>query len=310
MNFLSINIRGDGGVHKADWIRELKIRHRINFICVQETQLKNIEDIKVDRFWDNSDFDYVAVESQGKSGGLFSVWNSSWFRKVNVILNPNFIVVSGNLIGHSGLIYIVNVYAPVDNGNRSIVWSELNFINLNCLLICFFLASGLRVNLGKSKFFEIGVEDLEVVRFASILKCEPASLPFIYLGLSVGANMRLEKNWSPVIEKFKNKLSVWKAKHLSFGGRLTLIKAILSSLPLYYLSLFKAPVKVINKLEGIRRRFQWGGSLNERKNHWVAWDVVINPKDYGGLGVGSLHMANLSLLAKWWWRLKVEDDSI
>lgn len=188
-------------------------------------------------------------------------------------------------------------------------WSEMNFINLNRLLRCFFLASGLCVNLCKSKVYGIGVENLEVIRLASILKCEPASLPFSYLGLPVGANMRLEKNWISIIEKFKNKLSAWKAKYLSFGGRLTLINSVLSSLPLYYFSLFKAPVKVINKLEAIRRRFLWGGSLDEKKVHWVAWDVVTKPKDYGGLGVCGLHLANLALLAKWWWRLKEEDDS-
>ncbi|XP_071700716.1 uncharacterized protein [Rutidosis leptorrhynchoides] len=37
---------------------------------------------------------------------------------------------------------------------------------------------------------------------------------------------------------------------MSFGGRLTLIKSVLSSLPLYAFSLFRAPMNVINLLEG------------------------------------------------------------
>lgn len=188
-------------------------------------------------------------------------------------------------------------------------WSEINFINLNRLLRCFFLASGLSVNLVKSKVYGIGVDNMEVIRLASILNCEPASIPFTYLGLPVGANMRLSKHWSPVIDKFNNKLSAWKAKNLSFDGRLTLINSVLSSIPLYYFSLFKAPHKVIDKLESIRRRFLWGGSLDTKKINWVAWDVVTKPKEFGGLGVNSLALANLALLAKWWWRIKVEVNS-
>lgn len=73
-------------------------------------------------------------------------------------------------------------------------WSDVNFVNLNRLLCCFFIASGLKVNLHKSQVFGVGIIDLDVHRLASILKCEPTTFPFMYLGLSVGANMRLAKN--------------------------------------------------------------------------------------------------------------------
>ncbi|GJU02889.1 hypothetical protein Tco_1113227 [Tanacetum coccineum] len=44
-----------------------------------------------------------------------------------------------------------------------------------------------------------------------------------------------------------------KLKSLSIGGRLTLIKSVLSSLPLYYMSSFKVPKGVLSKMESIRR---------------------------------------------------------
>lgn len=64
----------------------------------------------------------------------------------------------------------------------------------------------------------------------------------------------------PVIEKVKKRLSEWKAKAMSFGGRLTLIKSVLGNIPLYYFSLFRVPMNVLSKLEGIRRDFflEWG----------------------------------------------------
>nr|GEU83592.1 reverse transcriptase domain, reverse transcriptase zinc-binding domain protein [Tanacetum cinerariifolium] len=40
------------------------------------------------------------------------------------------------------------------------------------------------------------------------------------------------------------------AKTYSFGGRLSLVKSVLGSLPLYYFSLFRVPFSVINNLKG------------------------------------------------------------
>lgn len=40
---------------------------------------------------------------------------------------------------------------------------------------------------------------------------------------------------------------------------------------------------------------------NKRKMHWVSYDV-------GGFGLGSLRSMTITLLSKWWWRLKVEDN--
>ena len=88
--------------------------------------------------------------------------------------------------------------------------------------------------------------------------CEWGSFPISYLGLPVGGSMKRVASWKPVIEKMKAKLVGWKAKILSSGGRLTLVKSVLGSLPLYYLSLFRAPSGVIKQLESIRCRFFQG----------------------------------------------------
>ncbi|GKB94925.1 hypothetical protein Tco_0981062, partial [Tanacetum coccineum] len=41
--------------------------------------------------------------------------------------------------------------------------------------------------------------------------------------------------------KVRSRLSSWKAKTLSIGGRLTLLKAVLGAVPLYFMSIYKAP---------------------------------------------------------------------
>ncbi|KAJ9559084.1 hypothetical protein OSB04_013698 [Centaurea solstitialis] len=151
---------------------------------------------------------------------------------------------------------------------------------------------------------------MEIARCARILGCEATGLPFKYLGIPVGANMSLKRNWQPVVEKLHNKLSDWKAKTLSFGGRLTLIKAVMGSLPLYYFSIFKAPRSIIDLMEKLRRKFLWGGTEEKNKICWVPWNVVLGPKDKGGLDVGSFYALNMALLMKWFWRFKNDSSSL
>ncbi|KAJ0613760.1 putative RNA-directed DNA polymerase [Helianthus annuus] len=185
-------------------------------------------------------------------------------------------------------------------------WSEKNFQNLARLLRCFHLSSGLKVNFNKSKVFGVGVGNEDVAEMAKILGCEKGLLPFSYLGLPVGSNMGLVKNWKPVIDRFESKLTLWKAKTMSFGGRSTLIKAVLGNLPTYYFSLFNAPIHVIKHLEKIRRRFLWGGCMGNNKTCWVPWFKVVAPKEQGGLGIGSLASMNKAMMVKWLVKFKNE----
>ncbi|KAI3720995.1 hypothetical protein L2E82_31996 [Cichorium intybus] len=183
-------------------------------------------------------------------------------------------------------------------------WSQQNIKNLARILRCFHATSGLKVNFAKSKVYGVGVNCGEIDRFAASLGCTAGTFPFMYLGVPVGANMGLKRNWKPIIDRFSSKLSSWKAKTLSLGGRVTLAKAVLGNLPTYYFSLFKAPEGILEELEKKRRRFIWGGNEDKRKICWVSWKKVIGDKSKNGLGLGSLRALNLSLLVKWWWRLR------
>ncbi|KAJ0834140.1 putative reverse transcriptase zinc-binding domain-containing protein [Helianthus annuus] len=117
-------------------------------------------------------------------------------------------------------------------------------------------------------------------------------------------------SWRPVVQVFEDRLSRWKASILSMGGRVTLIKSVLGSLPNYFFSLYKAPVGILYKLESMIRTFLWGGSGNIKKLSWVSWDRVASPISCGGLGIRSLESINRSLLLKWAWRFKTEKESL
>ncbi|KAJ0612656.1 putative RNA-directed DNA polymerase [Helianthus annuus] len=189
-------------------------------------------------------------------------------------------------------------------------WSMHNVVSLNRFLRCLFLVTGLKVNHHKCRLYGLGVDGQEVIQMAQALKCGVGAFPFSYLGVPIGANMKRKIHWQPVVEKFNKRLSSWKARNLSFAGRVTLAKAVLGSLPSYYLSLFLTPKSIIKKLESIRRAFVWGKTALGHKIKWVRWDIMLKPKTLGGLGIGGIRDFNVAMIAKWWWRHKQESSHL
>ncbi|GJS96704.1 RNA-directed DNA polymerase, eukaryota [Tanacetum coccineum] len=126
----------------------------------------------------------------------------------------------------------------------------------------------------------------------------------------VGGNMALVKSWDDVIGKLNSRLSKWKRNSLSIGGRLTLLKSVLGSTPIYSMSLYKVPKSVLHSMEVIRRKFFYGVNGDDTKITWVSWPKVLAAKEYGGLGVSSFYALNRALLFKWVWRFISQDNSL
>ena len=192
----------------------------------------------------------------------------------------------------------------------TIIFCEANSEQLMCLrwtLMWFEAFSGLKINLNKSVIIPLGrVDNVELL--AAELGCGVGSLPTTYLGLPLGAPHRALGVWDSMEERFRKRLSSWKREYISKGGRLTLIRSSLSSLPIYFLSLFRMPKIVCSRLEKIQRDFLWGGGNLERKSHLVNWKTVCQEKSRGGLGVRGPSLMNQALLCKWCWRFVNERD--
>ncbi|GKB31341.1 hypothetical protein Tco_0870742 [Tanacetum coccineum] len=132
-----------------------------------------------------------------------------------------------------------------------VLWGNVVTLILTTLFLCFnvFLASGLKININKSKLMGIDVSSIELDNAAKKVGCATLTTPFHYLGVKVGGSMSRKSSWTEVICKLSSRLSKWKIKTLSVGGRLTLIKSVLTAIPLYHMSMFKVPKCVSNKME-------------------------------------------------------------
>lgn len=103
--------------------------------------------------------------------------------------------------------------------------------------------------------YGVGRDQPLVSQIADGLGCRMGSLPIKYLGLPLGRRVVCCAEWNPVVDAFRARLSTWKAKHLSMGGHLTLVKSVLCSIPIYPLSVRLLPVRVRNNLQSIMSRF-------------------------------------------------------
>ncbi|GKD38991.1 hypothetical protein Tco_1259198, partial [Tanacetum coccineum] len=134
-------------------------------------------------------------------------------------------------------------------------WCDSNIDTIVNVLECFYRASGLRINMCKSKLMGISVEKNSVENAAAKIGCLTLETPFVYLGSKVGASMSRIHSWNEVIDRVTARLSKWKMKTLFMGGRLTLLKSVLGSMSIYHMSIFKVPMKVLQRLESIRCHF-------------------------------------------------------
>ena len=67
--------------------------------------------------------------------------------------------------------------------------------------------------------------------------------------MMMGSKMARIHSWYLIIDKVVMRLSKWKAKTLSIGDSFTLAKSVLSTVSLYYFSLFKITIGVLRRLE-------------------------------------------------------------
>ena len=115
-----------------------------------------------------------------------------------------------------------------------------NVMSMKSILRSFDLAPGLKINFHKSKLTDINVHRNALECYTKTLNCAQMGIPFKYLGLEVGGNPRKKKLWESILNKLKVRLNMWKERFLSIAGRVFLIKYVITTVSLFYLSLFRA----------------------------------------------------------------------
>jgi len=139
--------------------------------------------------------------------------------------------------------------------------------------------------------------------------CEASSLEK-YLGVSILGRAPKRADYNYLINQVKNRLSSWKAKQLSFAGRVTLAKAVIKAIPIYPMMTTSVPKSCLNEIQKIQRAFIWGDEEGHRKYHAVSWDNVTLQKARGGLGIRRLIHMNKACLMKLGWVIRSGEEAM
>jgi hypothetical protein len=127
--------------------------------------------------------------------------------------------------------------------------------NLKLLLCAFEKLSGLKINFYKSEIFCFGQAKEMQEYYSALFGYRGGSYPFKYLGIPMHFRKLSNNEWKMIEQRIEKKLSSWKGKYLSVGGRLVLINSVLMSLVMFMLSFFKVPRGVLEKIDYYRSRF-------------------------------------------------------
>ena len=174
--------------------------------------------------------------------------------------------------------YLMVPYAPRDSHHASLQlpWSGPSSIH-------------------KSELFCFHRANEEQEAYKQLFGCELGARPFTCLGIPIHHRKLTNREWKCIEDRFEKKLSCWKGKLMSYGGRLILINSILTSMPMFLLSFFEVPFGVRKRLDFYRSRFFWQSDELKRKYRLAKWDIICRPKDQEGLGIENLEVKNRCL---------------
>jgi hypothetical protein len=94
------------------------------------------------------------------------------------------------------------------------------------------------------------------------------------------------------------------------GAKEILIKLVAQAIPTYMMGVFKLPSMLCEELTQMIRYFWWGEEGGQRKVHWMAWERLVMPRCYGGIGFRDLKLFNQALLARQAWCLIQYPESL
>lgn len=161
--------------------------------------------------------------------------------------------------------------------------------------------SGQLINKDKSQFMIPENTPTDIVdRVHNVTGFRCTHGPITSLGCPVYIGGQRIIYFTGMVSKVISRIKGWQTKILSYGGRVTLIKSVLQSLPIHLLNATTPTSTTLKQIKCLIADFFWGWENEKRKYHWASWDNLSFPYDEGGIGVKRLEDVCLALQYKQW----------
>ncbi|XP_027120639.2 uncharacterized protein [Coffea arabica] len=136
------------------------------------------------------------------------------------------------------------------------------------------------------------------------------SFPVRYLGCPLFVGRRKCLYFMELVQSIISKVSSWSSRFLSNGGRIVLIKHVLSAIPIHLLVASCPPKGVLALVERAMANFLWGEREGGLRHHWIKWADLCADSSQGGVGVRSLLDVYTAFSLKLWRRFRTVRDFV
>nr|XP_027064499.1 uncharacterized protein LOC113690699 [Coffea arabica] len=139
--------------------------------------------------------------------------------------------------------------------------------------------SGQKINKQKSAFLvhpRLSPYRCSIIRH--LTGFQNRSFPIRYLGCPLYTGRRKKEYFGEVCKAIVGRILFWKQRILSPGGRVVLLKHVLSSLPIHLLAAASPTKGVLREIEREMAAFLWGSSEYGPRFHWMKWEDLCRPQ--------------------------------
>ena len=137
-------------------------------------------------------------------------------------------------------------------------------------------ATGLIINMAKSSVATVRCEDVDMDEILGDFTGRRVSFPIQYLGLPLTLGRMRMVHLQYIQDRAKSKQAGWQGKLVNVAGWRELVKSVLSSLPVYLLTVIKASKQFLKEIDKLRKKFLWAGDgeLTEVNVRWHGHESV------------------------------------
>ena len=189
----------------------------------------------------------------------------------------------------------MDIFSLCNEKSIKAIWEELS---------TFRQQSGFTVSYEKTTLYRIGSLRHSSAQLYDLSQVSWSNQDITVLGVTVAHEDLVEKNYKDIGKKIKGILNSWNNRNLSLIGKIQVINTLIASLFVYKMMVLPIiPQSTIKEIENILRNFIWNGKKSK-----IAYSILQNQKDQGGLNLVNFRNKDISLKATWPLILKFEKD--
>ena len=198
--------------------------------------------------------------------------------------------------------HLLNQFA--DDMDVSSLASEKSISQILEELDKFKYQSGFTVSYEKTTLYRIGSLRHSNATMYNMDQYKWSNKDITVLGVTISHEDIVRKNYSGLVDKAKSTLNSWYNRGLSLIGKVQVVNTLVASLFVYKMMVLeRIPQVVIKKVDNLIRDFLWNG-----KKAKIAYKILQNPKNQGGLNLCNLEKKDIALKATWPTILASEKD--